>query len=378
MEIAALLGAPVAQGQATNATEQGKGSAAAAFAALIDWLQAPVADEGEPPSEVGEDEREEAADSDDQVVLAVVPEPALPVPVAIAPASEAVESVESVKAVEEGLTKSPVALDGIVRVAPAPPSVPEAIAMVAPSVAPDKVPTADAAAESAIADNLSSAPGAAAREVPPKPAMPVPHSDSSQARNLAALPTKTAERQEDAAATQASDKPETPAAFDLPELAAITVSVSEGKALAAPPELHGGMRPHAPAEARHVLRQLGDKLSEGAEGVVEIALSPEELGKVRLVIAPGDKPAVTVFADRPETYDLLRRNADALDKELRSAGIFGADISFSGGNDGRDRGNTATPEMRGSGQRQPTPTFAEHSAPARPRPIADRRIDIRI
>ncbi|WGR62482.1 flagellar hook-length control protein FliK (plasmid) [Paracoccus ferrooxidans] len=53
-----------------------------------------------------------------------------------------------------------------------------------------------------------------------------------------------------------------------------------------------------------------------------------------MLISPGDNPAVTILAERPETFDLLRRNIDLLSKELRDAGISGADISFSDGEEG--------------------------------------------
>lgn len=134
-----------------------------------------------------------------------------------------------------------------------------------------------------------------------------------------------------------------------------------------------------PFDPQHVIRQVGEKLADKQEGMVEITLSPEELGKVRLVISVGEKPAVTVIADRPETYDLLRRNVGSLDKELQGAGIFGADISFTDGNENRNA--QAGLPARSTGiawSDDENMSHAGRTHSARPAPMTDRRIDIRI
>lgn len=88
------------------------------------------------------------------------------------------------------------------------------------------------------------------------------------------------------------------------------------------------------SDPNSILRQISDAIPDGAEGTVEITLSPEELGKVKLVIVAGERPSVSVIADRMETHDLLRRHGDLLARELRESGIAGADISFSSSGDG--------------------------------------------
>lgn len=132
-------------------------------------------------------------------------------------------------------------------------------------------------------------------------------------------------------------------------------------------------------DPQHILRQIGEKLGGMQDGAVEIALSPEELGKIRLVISSGERPAVTVFADRPETFDLLRRNAEYLDRELRGSGIYGADISFSDGRENRNanRGfSTGGPPV--SDGEDGKPSVLDRQATSRPKSQMDRRIDIRI
>ncbi len=88
-------------------------------------------------------------------------------------------------------------------------------------------------------------------------------------------------------------------------------------------------------DPRQVIRQIGREVTPTQVATrVEVILDPAELGKVRMLISPGDNPAVTILAERPETFDLLRRNIDLLSKELRDVGISGADISFSDGEEG--------------------------------------------
>ena len=88
--------------------------------------------------------------------------------------------------------------------------------------------------------------------------------------------------------------------------------------------------------------QLAGTLVHRADGQTEIALSPEELGHVRLSMqADAQNPermVVMLTFDRPETLDLFRRHADQLADALREAGYSGADISFgrSGDENARD------------------------------------------
>ncbi|WJS83850.1 flagellar hook-length control protein FliK [Paracoccus sp. TOH] len=164
----------------------------------------------------------------------------------------------------------------------------------------------------------------------------------------------------------------------LPDQGTVSVSLLSGRP---PPEpAHGLPDRHvrtAVVDAQNVLGQISDKLAEGQKDVVEITLSPEELGKVRLVIVAGEKPSVAVHAERLETFELLRRNADALQKELREAGLPGADLSFSGGGERRERqavtmGRGANPSCVAD-----TAFLAAGAAPA-VRPGMARQIDIRI
>lgn len=88
--------------------------------------------------------------------------------------------------------------------------------------------------------------------------------------------------------------------------------------------------------------QLAGTLVHRADGQTEVALSPEELGHVRLSMQADaqnpDRIIVILTFERPETLDLFRRHADQLADALRAAGYSGADISFgrSGGENAND------------------------------------------
>ena len=86
--------------------------------------------------------------------------------------------------------------------------------------------------------------------------------------------------------------------------------------------------------------------------------------------------ARSISADRPETLELLRRHADALQRELTNAGFTGANVGFS------DRRPGQQPQAgRAVALESAAPALA--AAPvahgyARPRPGSLDRLDIRL
>ncbi len=89
----------------------------------------------------------------------------------------------------------------------------------------------------------------------------------------------------------------------------------------------------APDAARHAASQMAVAIAQKAGQPTEIALQPEELGRVRMSLSVVENSVtMTVFADRPETADLLRRHIDVLAQEFRTLGY--ADISFEFGGEG--------------------------------------------
>lgn len=113
---------------------------------------------------------------------------------------------------------------------------------------------------------------------------------------------------------------------------------------------------------------------------IDVSLSPEELGHVRLRLAHGEAGlSVTITADRPETLDLLRRNIETLARDFQDIGY--GDVNFSFGDQPRqerpipsaDRGfSPAQPDFLT--ERDPDPTAPLHPQSRLP----DGGLDLRI
>ncbi|PJI86133.1 flagellar hook-length control protein FliK [Yoonia maricola] len=108
----------------------------------------------------------------------------------------------------------------------------------------------------------------------------------------------------------------------------------------------------SPETARQVATQIAIAVSHGPGKTTEIALNPEELGRVRLSLSAVDGAiSLNILAERPETSDLIRRHMDLLSQEFRQLGY--TSISFSFG-DQKDEANaqgtpldeTAEPEVQ--------------------------------
>lgn len=92
----------------------------------------------------------------------------------------------------------------------------------------------------------------------------------------------------------------------------------------------------APVPPSAALNQLAAETvlmrSLGQSGMVEVALSPVELGRVRLrlEIDPKDPDRMIVHLafDRPDTLELFRRNAEQLHEAIRAAGYTEASLDF--------------------------------------------------
>lgn len=85
-----------------------------------------------------------------------------------------------------------------------------------------------------------------------------------------------------------------------------------------------------PNMAQSVSRQVAIAVAQMPDQPVEIALSPEELGRVRLVLHASEHGmVVSVQAERPETLDLMRRNIGMLAADMRDLGYSELNFTFS-------------------------------------------------
>lgn len=98
--------------------------------------------------------------------------------------------------------------------------------------------------------------------------------------------------------------------------------------------------------------QIAASLVQRGDGTTEIALSPEELGSVRLQFQSDaqnpDRLVVHLAFDRRETMDLFRRHADQLTEAIRSAGYSEARLDFgqagAGSGEGERPGQASRPD----------------------------------
>lgn len=81
-----------------------------------------------------------------------------------------------------------------------------------------------------------------------------------------------------------------------------------------------------------ITRQLVDIAAQNPEGTIDLLLSPEELGRVRMQFVQIDGSlTVAIQAERSDTTDLLRRHINELSRDFAELGF--SDVSFSFGAD---------------------------------------------
>ncbi|MBV1896410.1 MAG: flagellar hook-length control protein FliK [Rhodobacteraceae bacterium] len=78
--------------------------------------------------------------------------------------------------------------------------------------------------------------------------------------------------------------------------------------------------------------QMVDAIIRHPGQPVEVALNPEELGRVRIALTNLDTGlSVSIMAERPETLELMRRHIEQLETEFRQLGYENIGFEFSGG-----------------------------------------------
>ncbi|MCU0899976.1 MAG: flagellar hook-length control protein FliK [Cypionkella sp.] len=84
-----------------------------------------------------------------------------------------------------------------------------------------------------------------------------------------------------------------------------------------------------PVAPQHVGKTLAQIVQHGGDGPVELTLRPEELGRIKFeLVTTGDKLHVTLFVERPEAMDLMRRHGDQLLNDLRQSGFSQSTLDF--------------------------------------------------
>ncbi|OWY00161.1 hypothetical protein B6V76_17015 [Thioclava sp. IC9] len=117
-----------------------------------------------------------------------------------------------------------------------------------------------------------------------------------------------------------AETPETSAAHSAP--------LAAGTGGAAPTS--SAPQPAPASIAQSIAHQIGISLQRMPDRPVEIALSPKELGHVRMILhASQHGMTVAIQADRAETLDLMRRHIDTFAREIHDLGYGTLDFQFS-------------------------------------------------
>lgn len=84
---------------------------------------------------------------------------------------------------------------------------------------------------------------------------------------------------------------------------------------------------------RPVATALAERVATASSGALDVRLSPEELGNLRISFSQDEAGlSVVIRAERPDTLELLRRHVSQFAEDLREQGYEGVSISF--GNEG--------------------------------------------
>ncbi|MDX8352859.1 flagellar hook-length control protein FliK [Cognatiyoonia sp. IB215182] len=131
-----------------------------------------------------------------------------------------------------------------------------------------------------------------------------------------------------------------------------TLLVSDRPAASAALQVATTQPAHGAETARQIAQQLAVSVTQSTGRATEIALHPEELGRVRLAMTSLDAAiTLSVTAERPETVDLLRRNIDILAQEFRDLGYDDINFSFEGGDKSDDEPTPeALPDMNAASE----------------------------
>lgn len=132
-----------------------------------------------------------------------------------------------------------------------------------------------------------------------------------------------------------------------------------------------------------LLHQITDAVVTMRDEMVEIWLSPEELGRVRMVLTGQDRaPHLTIWAERPEILDQMRRDKDALLQQFSDEGLADATLNFRGGDRDHPDGEAESPWSAGkSGPDQHGKFLMAGQDPvmaALPMRAGSQRVDIRM
>ncbi|MDV7144776.1 flagellar hook-length control protein FliK [Tropicimonas sp. TH_r6] len=126
------------------------------------------------------------------------------------------------------------------------------------------------------------------------------------------------------------------------------ISLERAQAQASGPTERGVGETQMRSNVRYVATTIAERAVANSTGTLELRMSPEELGALRITFSQGESSlAIVIQADRPETLDLFRRNIEQFSQDLKSLGYDDVSMSFEGGHEeeggaGRDDGHVGS------------------------------------
>ena len=196
-------------------------------------------------------------------------------------------------------------------------------------------------------------------------AAPTPEADAAPA--ALAAPFSNTQRSAETAG------PADPAVADvsaLPQVAATRVAIDT-------PHIQADSKPANPAVSpAHLAAQVTQAVARAdTGGMIEMTLQPEELGKVQITLAAqDDQLTLSIVAERPEILDLMRRNGDLLQQELRQMGMAKFSLDFAGQHPQRHQQEA----MGGTPAQHVTPEEPALPETSPQRHLGPGRVDIRV
>jgi len=132
-----------------------------------------------------------------------------------------------------------------------------------------------------------------------------------------------------------------------------------------------------PAQTSYAVHQISAQIAAEAGAAsgrdIEVRLDPEELGRVRITVHPREAGLFIALAvERPETLDLLRKNAEELMSNLQDFDLSGATLEFS-----QDSDSPSSDAEHDSPKEDPIQFSATPQATGAP-PPGDGRLDLRL
>ncbi|WP_417242212.1 flagellar hook-length control protein FliK [Celeribacter sp.] len=136
----------------------------------------------------------------------------------------------------------------------------------------------------------------------------------------------------------------------------------------------------------HIAGQIAEAARQLPDKPVEITLSPEELGRVKLTFHVSENGAMSVVvqAEKAETADLMRRNIHTLQEDFASMGYEGSTFEFQQEGQGHSSENAKRGTSNGSGSRAEQQVAADldgAAASIQPHRLSlngNARVDIRL